>query len=49
MTSKMNWQRARFVGKPLLDWRRELDLQNRDPAARWLQRAESRQQGRRQW
>jgi hypothetical protein len=33
MSRRMDWQKARFVGRPTLDWR-----EREDAAARWLRR-----------
>jgi hypothetical protein len=45
MTGRMDWRRARLVGKRVLDYRFEDDVPDR--AARWLRKVESRQQAQR--
>jgi hypothetical protein len=44
MSRRLDWQKARFVGRPYLDYRREFEFEDR--AARWL-RAVARNQARR--
>jgi hypothetical protein len=41
MSRKLDWQKARFVGKRCLDYRREFEFPDR--AERWLRVAERRQ------
>jgi hypothetical protein len=39
MSRRLDWSKARFVGRPTLDYRREFETEDR--AAKWLRRAES--------
>jgi hypothetical protein len=43
--AKLDWRRTQFVGRLSLDFRREFEFEDR--AARWLQRAEQRNQAQR--
>jgi hypothetical protein len=45
MSRRLDWQKARFVGRPTLDFRREFEFEDR--AAKWLRRAESHPQSKR--
>jgi hypothetical protein len=44
MTRRMDWRKARLVGKPSLDFRREFEFEDR--AARWIAVVEGRRQRR---
>jgi hypothetical protein len=46
MSKRLDWTKARFVGKPYLDYRREFEFPDR--AARWIAAAERNQAQRRQ-
>lgn len=41
---RMDWRKARFQGKPSLDYRREFDFEDR--ASKWLRAVEQRRQRR---
>jgi hypothetical protein len=45
MSRRLDWQKARFVGKPTLDYRREFEFEDR--AAKWLAAAVERKRGQR--
>jgi hypothetical protein len=40
MGRRLDWTKARFVGRPTLDYRREFEFKDR--ASKWLQVVESR-------
>jgi hypothetical protein len=42
MSGRMDWRKARLHGRATLDWRRELEMQDR--AAKWLAAVERNQQ-----
>ena len=45
MAKQMNWQRARLVGRPSSDFRREFEFEDR--ASRWLRVVDRNQRQRR--
>jgi hypothetical protein len=47
MAKQMNWQRARLVGRPSLDFRREFEFEDR--ASRWLRVVDRNQRQRREY
>jgi hypothetical protein len=46
MSRRLDWTKAKFVGKPYLDYRREFEVEDR--AAKWLAAVDRRQAQQRQ-